>query len=79
MYKVKKATAEMLNTARGIKRKPYPFLEMKVGEYFEVSTKEKNSIYNAIKHRRSYTKELEGWAFTIKKMNADKMAVLRIK
>ena len=79
-YKVKKATSEMLGDfARGRKRINYPFLKMKVGEYFEAAKKERMSIYNAIKHRRNYTKEIEGWVFTIKCISKEKVVVIRLK
>ncbi len=77
-YEIKKAPSDLFNNARGNKRNDYPLEKLKVGEMFEVPSSKKSSIYNAIKHRRNYTKELEGWAFTLKEIGDGKIAVIRL-
>lgn len=78
-YKIEKAPNELLNTSRGQKRNPYPIEKMKVGEMFKAPIIHRPAIYNAIKHRRNYTKEIEGWVFTVKSIDIKTIAVIRLK
>lgn len=78
-YLIKKAPVELMNTKRPSTRGAFPLEKMKVGEMFEATVNDKNSIYNAIKHRRDYTKEFRGRIFTIKNMGDNKIAVVRLK
>ena len=83
MFKIKKAPKSYLvKNPRGVKRVDIPLEKMKVGEMIEAPNKQKNrtTFYNMIKHRRNYTRECEGWVFTIK-VSPDKktIACIRLK
>lgn len=77
VYKIESAPLEYLHNARGRKRCDYPLMELKVGEMFTEDSSKRMSIYNAIKHRRNYTKELKGRVFSIKSIGENKIAVIR--
>ena len=79
-YKIKKAPEEYLHSQpRGQKRTKFPITELEVGQMFEAHPSSRTGIYNAIKHRRNYTKEIAGRVFTIKTISEDKIAVIRLK
>ncbi len=76
-YEIKKATKDLLSKARGIKRVDFPLSTLKIGEYFEISIGKRNSVYNAIKHRKHYTDELKDKEYSIKRISENKFAVIR--
>ena len=78
-YEIKKAPPEMMNKSRGKQRGEFPIEKLEVGEMFEAEEQCRSSIHNAIKHRRSYTREIEGRVFTIKSIGDKKIACIRLK
>ena len=79
MYEIKKAPIELMGNSRGQKRGEFPIEKLKVGEMFEADEKKRNSIYNAIKHRKKYTKEIENRVFTVKSIGDKKIICVRLK
>jgi hypothetical protein len=80
MYEIKKAPEDLLNKSRGYARK-IPIEKMNVGDMIELpfSISNRYKFYNAIKHRRNYTKECEGWEFKVSKTNETTIACIRLK
>lgn len=76
-YIIKKAPLNLMNNSRKT-RGSFPLTEMKVGEMFEAHINDRGGIYNAIKHRRQYTGELKKATFTIKTIEKNKVACIRL-
>lgn len=71
-----------LPEGRFLKSKPnsriyYPFEKLEVGQYFELPEDKKSSVYNSLKHRIKYTKELEGRKFTVRTQD-DLIYIIRV-
>lgn len=77
-YQIEKAPSGVLRDGRSDRRKSFPLSELNVGEMFSADPSEKQSIYNAIKHRRNYTRELWGRKFKIVTVDENKIACIRI-
>jgi hypothetical protein len=79
MYKVEKTPKALLAKRHSVKNKLYPVLELKIGEMFKAPANEKSPIYNTIRHRTVYTKELGGRKFSIRTIDKDTVACIRIE
>lgn len=81
MYTIEKAPAEMVNLSKSRGFNAIPLHKMKVGEMIrdENSPSRKTKYYNAIKYRRNFTRECEGWVFTVKTLNEKEIACIRVK
>jgi len=78
-YEIKKAPLEYLSKARNHNR-IIPIESMGVGDMIEAENTpyNKTKFYNAIKHRKNYTKECEGWKFVIRTLSEEKIACIRL-